>query len=139
MRRTLAPFKKFTKDCNRKELQENQCIEADKKITESSRLDRDAKFSKMGTWRITKKISRNGAVHIQTEATDKLAHLLSKIEDPAKRVAFFEEQDNLRKIYLEKISQRRKNERINKGKSHPVDKAKIIQEGMRAGKNMIQE
>ena len=68
----------------------------------------------MGTWRITKKNSRNGAVHLQTEATDKLAYLLSKIEDPAKRVAFFEEQDNLRKIYLEKIRQRRKKERSNK-------------------------
>ena len=88
-RKTLAPFKKITQDCNRKILQERQCIEADQKITESIRLDRDAKFSRMGTWRITKKNSRNGAVHLQTEATDKLAYLLSKIEDPAKRVAFF--------------------------------------------------
>ena len=124
MRITLAPFKKFTKDCNRKVLQENQCIEADQKITESIRLDRDAKFSKMGTWRITKKISRNGAVHLQTEATDKLAYLLSKIEDPAKRVAFFEEQDNIRKIYLKKIRQRRKKDKTNKRKLHPVDKSK---------------
>ena len=139
LRRTLAPFKKFTKDCNRKELQESQCIEADQKITESIKLDRDARFSRMGTWRITKKISRNGAVHLQTEATDKLAYLLSKIVDPAKKVAFFEEQDNLRKIYFAKIRQRRKKEKINKSKLHPVDKAKIIQEGMRAGKNMIQE
>ena len=89
-RKTLAPFKKISQDSNLKRSQEKQCQEADQTIMEAFRTDRDARFSRMGTWRITKKISRNGAVCLRTEATEKLAHLLGKIEDPTKRIAFFE-------------------------------------------------
>ena len=75
-RKTIAPFKKISQDTNLRRSQEQQCHQADQIIVEALRADRDAKFSRMGTLKITKKISSNGAVCLKTEATDKLAHLL---------------------------------------------------------------
>ena len=138
-RKTLAPFKTINQDITLRRTQELQCQEADHAIAEALKADRDAKFARMGTWKITKKISRNGAVCVKTQATDKLAYLLGKIKDPTNKLAFFEKQNNLRKIYLEKIRHRRRTELTNKAKLHPVDVSKIIHQGMCGGEKLIQE
>ena len=93
----------------------------------------------MGTWKITKVVSKDGRVSLRTEATDKLAFILKQINDPAKRLTFYDEQVELRDRYLGRIRQRRRRERAKAKKVHPKEVAKIINKGMNEGEKIIKE
>ena len=93
----------------------------------------------MGTWKITKVVSKDGRVSLRTEATDKLVFLLKQISDPTKRLTFYEEQVELRERYLGRMRQRRRRERAKANKVHPIEAAKIISKGMNEGEEIIKE
>ena len=57
----------------------------------------------MGTWKITKKATRDGKVCLRTEATDKLSFLIKQQSDTSKMVSFYEQQVELRDKYLKII------------------------------------
>ena len=137
IRKALAPFFTICQSTTQQKLQQQQCRQADQSIIAALKADRDVKFAKMGTCKITKKVSRNGSVCFKTEATDKLVYFLQQIKDPVKRIAFYEEQTELRKTYLQKNRHRRRIERAKAAKLHPIDVATIIHKGMNEGEKMI--
>ena len=87
----------------------------------------------MGTWKITKKTTKDKKICLRTEATDKLSFVIKQIPDPKIMVSFYEEQVELRDRYLKRIRDRRRKERAQIKKFHPLDSAKIIQRGMEEG------
>ena len=95
-----------------------QCSKREQIIYEALKKDRDSKFAKMGTWKITKMVSKDGRVCLRTEATDKLDFLLKQIKDPAKRLTFYDEQVELRDKYVGRIRHRRRRERAKAKKVH---------------------
>ena len=99
IRKALAPFSTICQNTTQAKI-EQQCRKSDQAIIAALKVDRDSKFANMGTWKITKKVSRNGSVSFRTEATEKLVFLLQQIRDPVKRIAFYEKQIERRDTYL---------------------------------------
>ena len=61
----LAPFSKLTSNATHQMEREQR-----RRIISNSLLkDRDARFASMGTWKITKKISKDGKTYLRTETT----------------------------------------------------------------------
>ena len=83
IRKALAPFFTICQSTTQQKLQQQQCRQADQSIIAALKADRDAKFAKMGTWKITKQVSRNGSVCDRTEATDKLCFLPAADKRPS--------------------------------------------------------
>ena len=137
IRKALAPFSIICQ--NMTQIEFEQCSKREQIIYEAFKKDRDSKFAKMGTWKITKMVSKDGRVCLRTKATDKLDFLLKQIKDPAKRVTFYDEQVELRDKYLGRIRQRRRRERAKAKKVHPKEAAKMINKGMNEGEKIIKE
>ena len=76
---------------------------------------------------------------MRTEATDKLSYVIKQIPDPKKMLSFYEEQVELRDKYLKRIRERRRKERAQAKKLHPVDAAMIISKGMNEGEKRVKE
>ena len=108
-------------------------------IQDACEKDRDAKFAKMGTWKIIKKITTDGRVCLRTQATDKLSYLIKQMPDPKKMLSFYEKQVALRDKYLKRIRERRRKLRAQAKKPHPVDSARIIRRGMEEGEKKVKE
>ena len=79
----------------------------------------------MGTWKITKHITKDGRTLFKTEATDKLAYNVQQLH-PLERVRYMEQQMKLRDTYIKKIRKRRQRMKAKMGKIHPIEKSKIL-------------
>ena len=121
-RKTLAPFSKMSQD----KTQIDQCKTNDQIIKDACKKDRDAKFVKMGIWKITKKTTKDGRVCMRTDATDKVNYLIKQMHEPTNMMSFYEEQVALRDKYLNMIVEMRRKEQAQAKKIHPVDSAMII-------------
>ena len=86
VRKALAPFSTICQNMTQLELEKYN--KRNQIIYEPLKKDRDSKFAKMGTWKITKMVSKDGRVCLRTEATDKFDFLVNRSKTPQRGSPF---------------------------------------------------